>query len=423
MNKYDTELISGILNCGNFDMIDDIEKADAVLINTCAVREHAENRALSNIRQLQNLKKRKPEVILGVLGCMSKYLGSKIIKDNPFVDIVLGPDSYRKLPEILKDKIRCEDIFTREYENYSDIFPLRKNGVCAWVAISRGCNEDCSYCVVPYTRGRERSRSVKSITDEIKQLLDEGFKEVTLLGQNVNSYNYQDVDFPGLLQKVSDIEGLKRVRFATSHPMNLSDSLVDVIKERKNICHHLHLPVQSGSNKILKAMRRNYTEEKYINLVEKAKSKIKDLTITTDIISGFPGETEDDHKLTVELIKKVEFDSGFTFKYSPREKTDAYKYGDDVPENVKIERLEEISEILREISLKKNREWIGKITEIMIEGKSRKSDSKVFGRTDGFKKVILRQNNFSIGTFVNVLATDATSHTLFGKVVESNETQ
>jgi len=344
MNKYDSELISGILRCGNFDIIDDIEKADAVLINTCAVREHAENRALSNIRQLQNLKKRRPEVILGVLGCMSKYLGSKIIKDNPFVDIVLGPDSYRKLPEILKDKKRCEDIFTREYENYSDIFPLRKKGVCAWVAISRGCNEDCSYCVVPYTRGSERSRSVKSITDEIKRLLDEGFKEVTLLGQNVNSYNYQGVDFPRLLEKVSEIEGLKRVRFATSHPMNLSNGLIDVMKERRNICPHLHLPVQSGSNKILKAMRRNYTEEKYINLVEKAKSKIRDLTITTDIISGFPGETEDDHKLTVDLVKKVEFDSGFTFKYSPREKTDAYKYGDDVQENVKIERLEEISE-------------------------------------------------------------------------------
>ena len=275
---------------------------------------------------------------------------------------------------------------------------------------------------MPYTRGRERSRSIKSITDEIKRLLDEGFKEVTLLGQNVNSYNYQGVDFPRLLEKVSEIEGLKRVRFATSHPMNLSNGLIDVMKERRNICPHLHLPVQSGSNKILKAMRRNYTEEKYINLVEKAKSKIRDLTITTDIISGFPGETEDDHRLTVDLVKKVEFDSGFTFKYSPREKTDAYKYGDDVPENVKIERLEEISEMLREISLKKNREWIGKITEIMIDGKSRKSDSKVFGRTDGFKKVILRQNNFSIGNFVNVLAMDATSQTLFGKVVESNET-
>ncbi len=418
MNKYDSELISGLLKSDDFELIDDIEKADAVLVNTCAVREHAENRALSNISQLQNLKKRKPGMILGVLGCMSKHLGDKIFEDKTYVDLVLGPDSYRKLPEILNSKKRYKDIESRYDESYTDIFPTRKEGISAWVAISRGCDEECSYCIVPFTRGKERSRPVNNIIDEIKRLLDEGFKEVTLIGQNVNSYNYNGLDFPELLEKVSGIEGLKRIRFATSHPMNLSDRLIDVMAEEKTVCPYLHLPVQSGSNKILKAMKRSYTVEKYIEITEKAKIKIKDLAITTDIISGFPGESEDDHKLNVDLVKRVEFDGGFTFKYSPRDKTEAYTFGDDVPEKVKIRRLKEISEVLRECALKKNREWIGKVTEIMIEGKSKRDNSEVFGRTGGFKKVILKHNNLSVSTIIPVLIKNATSQTLFGELIE-----
>ncbi len=417
MNKYDSELVSGLLNSDGFEMTDDIEKADVILVNTCSVREHAENRALSNISQLQSLKRRKPELILGVLGCMSRHLGDKIFEDNTYVDLVLGPDSYRKLPEFLKNRKRYKNVEYKEYETYTDIFPLRKDGVTAYVAISRGCNEECSYCIVPFTRGKERSRSIESIIDEIEKLLDEGFKEITLLGQNVNSYNYQGTDFPKLLKRVSEIENLKRIRFATSHPMNLSDGLIDVMAERENVCPYLHLPVQSGSNRILEAMKRNYTVEKYIGLVEKSMSKIKDLSLTTDIISGFPGETEDDHRATIELVKKVEFDSAFTFKYSPRDKTEAFGLKDDVSEDVKISRLAEISEIIREVSLKKNREWIGKVTDIMIEGKSRRSDSEVFGRTGGFKKVVLKQNNLSAGTIVPVIIKDATSQTLFGELV------
>jgi len=354
---------------------------------------------------------------LGVLGCMSRHLGDKIFEDNTYVDLVLGPDSYRKLPEILKNRERYKNVEYKEYETYTDIFPLRKDGVTAYVAISRGCNEECSYCIVPFTRGKERSRSVESIIGEIEKLLDEGFKEITLLGQNVNSYNYRGIDFPMLLERVSEIENLKRIRFATSHPMNLSDGLIDVMAERENVCPYLHLPVQSGSNRILEAMKRNYTVEKYIGLVEKSMSEIKDLSLTTDIISGFPGETEDDHRATIELVKKVEFDGAFTFKYSPRDKTEAFKLEDDVPEEVKISRLAEISEIIREVSLKKNREWIGKVTDIMIEGKSRRSDSEVFGRTGGFKKVVLKQNNLSVGTIVPVIIKDATSQTLFGEFV------
>jgi tRNA-2-methylthio-N6-dimethylallyladenosine synthase len=417
MNKYDSELVSGILRDNDFDIVDDVEDADAILVNTCAVREHAENRALNAIKQLKHLKVKKPELILGVLGCMSKHLGNKIIQDNRYVDIVLGPDAYRRLPELLRERKKCEDILTRENEDYGDIFPLHKEGVCAWVAISRGCNEECSYCIVPYTRGKERSRPVQNIIDEIKRLINDGFKEVTLLGQNVNSYNFDGIDFPKLLERVSDIEGLKRIRFATSHPMNLSDRLIDIMSERENVCSNLHLPVQSGSNKILSAMKRNYTAEHYIYLIEKAKSKIKDLAVTSDFLSGFPGETKNDHKQTIELIKKVGFDNGFSFKYSPRDKTEAFKYKDDVPEDVKIERLEEISEFLRELALKNNRECIGKTMDIMIEGKSRRSDEEIFGKTDGFKKVILKQNNLLVGTFAKVFITDATSQTLFGKIV------
>ena len=414
MNKYDSELIAGILKDNGYDITDNINRADAVLINTCAVREHAENRALSNISQLRALKKKKSNIVIGVLGCMSKNLSDSIMEKNPHVNLVLGPDSYQLLPELLKNGDGCVDVAGREQEHYDGYFPLRNRGISAWVAISRGCNEACSYCIVPYTRGKERSRPVKRILEEIKQLLGEGFQEVTLLGQNVNSYEYEGIDFPKLLENVSGIEGLRRIRFATSHPMNLSDKLIDVISERENVCAYLHLPVQSGSNRILEVMKRNYSAEKYLSLIEKAKSKIKDLSLTSDFISGFPGETDDDHKCTIELVKKAEFDGGFTFKYSPRDKTEAYTFGDDVPEQVKIERLTEISELLRETALKKNKKWVGRTAEIMIEGKTRRSDIEVYGRTDGFKKVVLKRNNLSSGMFTRVSITDATSQTLLG---------
>ncbi|RKY89441.1 tRNA (N6-isopentenyl adenosine(37)-C2)-methylthiotransferase MiaB [candidate division KSB1 bacterium] len=420
MNKYDSEIIAGILKENGFKLTEKTNDADIILVNTCSVREHAEKRMLGYLTVISNLKKENPDLIIGVVGCAALRLNKKILKKIPGVNFVLGPDKYKLLPGLLTD-LSCfdETCYTvNNKEKYEDIIPVRNNGISEWVAIMRGCNNFCSYCVVPYVRGRERSRSVKSIITEIKELVAQGIKEVTLLGQNVNSYNDGSFDFPDLLRRVSEIDGLKRIRFATSHPKDLSTKLLEVIKERKNICNHIHLPVQSGSGKILKKMNRKYTPEEYISLVEKAKSMIEGISITTDIITGFPGETEEDHQATMELIRKLEFDSSFVFRYSPREGTKAFHYKDDVPENVKIRRLEEINSLQQSISEKINKKLIGKTCEVLIEGTSRRSKKEMKGKLDSGKGVVIKENDKKVkaGDIIKVRIFDANSKTLFGKI-------
>jgi len=420
MNKYDSELIAGILAGEGFSLTEKVNNADVILINTCSVREHAENRMLGHLSVLSKLKREKPELIIGVIGCSAVRLNKKIIEKVPAVDFVAGPDMYRNLPSLLSDL----SSFNKDYysinneEKYENIIPHREKGVSSWVAIMRGCDNFCSYCVVPYVRGRERSRSLESIIPELEEIVKNGYREVTLLGQNVNSYNDGSHDFPDLLARASEISGLKRIRFATSHPKDLSVKLLEMIGCKENICNHIHLPVQSGSNKILEKMNREYTREHYIKLIEKAKEIIKNVAISTDIITGFPGETERDHQDTLDLIRKVEFDSSFVFKYSPREGTKAYEFNDDVPEKVKIARIEEINKLQQSISLQINRNFMDKIFEVLIEGKSRRSAKEFKGKLESGKGVIIKESKDSISTgdIVKVRIVDANSKTLFGKI-------
>jgi len=422
MNKYDSELVAGILSKNDFTMTDSTKDADVLLVNTCSVREHAENRMLGNLTVISNLKRKKQDLIIGVIGCTAVRLNEEIIEKVPAVDFVAGPDHYRNLPELLKNVSLFDEKWYgfNNGETYENVTPLRKKGVSAWIAIMRGCNNFCSYCVVPYVRGRERSRTLKSIRREITELLAEGFKEVTLLGQNVNSYHDGEHHFPDLLENISEIEGLRRIRFATSHPKDLSSRLIEVIAKNDAVCNHIHLPVQSGSDRVLRAMNRGYTREGYFSLIEKIKKAICDVAITTDIITGFPGETREDHRETLDLVKKVEFDSAFVFKYSPREGTKAANFKDDVSENTKIERIKEINQIQQSISERKNRDLIGETREIMIEGSSRRSENELKGKLEVGKGVIVKEecNNIKAGDFVNVKITDANSKTLFGKLIK-----
>jgi tRNA-2-methylthio-N6-dimethylallyladenosine synthase len=350
MNLYDGELVSRLLTQEGFALTSSIEEAQVILFNTCSVRDHAEKRVLGRIQTLSGLKRKRPGLILGVLGCMGQRLGEDLRNIAPGVDLVLGPDAYRALPQLLKAKLDGGN--GHHYfcagdadETYGDILPQRRAGVNAFVAIMRGCNNFCSYCIVPYARGRERSRPVEEILNEIRAAVADGFPEVTLLGQNVNSYRWGEVDFPGLLQEVDRIEGLARIRFMTSHPRDLGDKLISVMARGGKLCPSLHLPVQSGSDRILEMMGRGYTRVEYLKKVAQLRREVTDLTLSTDLLCGFPGEKNDDFGQTLELMEEAAFDSAFTFKYSPRPGTNAANMRDDVPEAVKIERLYRLLEL------------------------------------------------------------------------------
>jgi len=417
MNEYDSEIIAGILKSADIGITDNPEEADVILLNGCAVRENAETRVLAHVSEMAKYKKSRPEVKIGVLGCMAQHLGNGIKKHRPIVDFILGPDTYKALPSLLFN-FQPEEINGYSHlGDYDDITPVRKKGIAAWVAISRGCDENCSYCVVPMTRGSERSRPVSSIIREVEGLVAEGFKEVTLLGQNVNSYRYGDTDFPHLLERLSKVSGIIRVRFATSHPKNMSEELIKVMRDQPKVCCNLHLPFQSGSNYVLERMQRNYTIEHYRELVSAARREIPGLTLTTDIIAGFPGETESDHQKTIHLVESVRFDSAFIFRYSPRSGTSALELDDDVPEEVKISRLQDIISVQRRISEEKNMSMIGERELILIDGLSRRSQDDMVGRTDGNKKVIIPADSLSPGDMVTVTITGATSQTLRGEIM------
>ncbi len=421
MNMADTELVLGILNNNGYELTKNSDEASVVLLNTCSIRENAEQRIYGRLGNFKNLKTSKPDLVIGILGCMAERLRKDLMEEKKIVDVVVGPDEYRKLPSLIDTAItggKGIGVKLSRSETYDDIIPYREDGLQAWISVMRGCDKFCTFCVVPFTRGRERSRSLVSVVNEIKQLSGRGFKEITLLGQNVNSYHDGNYDFADLLAACAVVDRNMRIRFTTSHPQDLSDKLLYTIAGNSNICNYIHLPVQSGSNRILELMNRTYTIEHYLNLIEKAKKIIPGVSFSTDIISGFPTETYEDHVMTLDIMRLVRYDGAYMFKYSPREGTKSYKMGDDIPDETKSKRLQEIIELQQRISFEKNQELIGKDEVVLIEGLSRKSDKFLSGRTDTNKVVIVPlKEDIEEGIYVRVKISRATSATLFGDIV------
>lgn len=421
MNLADTEIVLGILKTTGYKVAKDIYDADVILLNTCSVRENAEQRIYGRLGNIKNLKVQNPNLVVGIIGCMAERLRVELIEEKKIVDVVVGPDEYRRLPEYIDVAFfggKGIGVKLSRTETYDDIVPFREEGLQAWISVMRGCDKFCTYCVVPFTRGRERSRALSSIVDEIKTLSQRGFKEITLLGQNVNSYQDNSCDFSDLLDACAKVDKNIRIRFTTSHPQDLSDKLLYTIADNENICNYIHLPVQSGSNRILELMNRTYTVEHYLNIIDKAKKIIGNVSFSTDIISGFPTETEEDHKATLEVMQKVQYDGAYMFKYSPREGTKAFKMEDDIAEEVKGRRLQEIIDLQQKISYEVNQQNIGKVEVVLVEGNSKKSDQFVSGRTDSNKVVVIKKtSDIKEGDYVKVKITKATSATLFGDLL------
>ncbi len=422
MNFADTEIVLGVLNKQGFGATNDLNQADVVLLNTCSIRENAEQRIYGRLGNFKNLKDSNPNLIIGIIGCMAERLRKDLIEEKKIVDIVVGPDEYRRIPEFIDNAFNGEKgigVKLSRTETYDDIVPYREDGLQAWISVMRGCDKFCTFCVVPFTRGRERSKPLNSVVDEIKRLSDRGFKEVTLLGQNVNSYLDNGNDFADLLAACAVTDRNIRIRFTTSHPQDLSDKLLYTIAENKNICNYIHLPVQSGSNRILELMNRTYTIEHYLSLIEKAKKIIPGVSFSTDIISGFPTETYEDHVMTLDIMRQVRYDGAYMFKYSPREGTKSFKMIDDVGEEIKTKRLQEIIDLQREISLEINQASIGSEEIILVEGFSKKSNKYYSGRTDTNKVVVVPINErYREGDYIKVKINKATSATLFGDIIE-----
>ncbi|OGU56694.1 MAG: tRNA (N6-isopentenyl adenosine(37)-C2)-methylthiotransferase MiaB [Ignavibacteria bacterium GWF2_33_9] len=424
MNFYDTEILGGVLTkSGKYEITEEPEGSDFILLNTCSVRENAETTIYNRLMHLKSYKKSNKNLIVGLAGCMAERLRQEVFNKSDLVKVVIGPDEYRRATEILDNSLAGEvgiAVRLSRVETYEDIEPLRTKGISAWIAIMRGCNHFCTYCVVPYTRGRERSRSLESIISEVQSLNDGGFKEVTLLGQNVNSYLDEETrtDFPNLLRKVAEIFPDMRIRYVTSHPLDMSDDLIQAMSEFDNICNYIHLPFQSGSDRILNEMNRNYNRTHYLERICKIKEKLVDFALSTDIIAGFPTETEEDHQATLSLMEEVGFDGAFMFKYSPREGTKAFKMEDDIPEEIKIRRLNEIIDLQNKIARQKNEKEIGKSYEVLTEGPSKKKKTEWMGRTLHNKVVIFdnTKRNALVGDKVIVKITRANSATLFGDV-------
>ena len=435
MNQADSGIVAKVLKENNFNLVSTDKQADVILINTCAVRDNAEKRIHNRVHDLQSLKKKKPYLQIGILGCMAERLKDSLVKEDK-VDIVAGPDSYRKIAELIDNAIKqymqkydeeslrqSIDVKLSKEETYEDIIPIELNtdGISAFISIMRGCENFCSYCVVPYTRGRERSRSYQSIVEQAENLFLQGYKDITLLGQNVNSYIYEEngekINFAKLIEKVAQVNPLLRVRFATSHPKDISEELIDTIAKYDNICKYIHLPVQSGSNRMLEKMNRKYTVEDYKQKIEMIREKIPDCALSTDVIAGFCSETIEDHRATMDIMSWVGYDSAYMFKYSERPGTlAAKKFDDDVSEEEKIRRLNEIIDLQRELSLQSNRKDIGKTFEVLVEGMSKRDENKYFGRTSQNKVVIFDKQNTRKGDYIKVKIDDCTSATLFGSI-------
>lgn len=428
MNFSDSEIVGSILSDNNYLITTDINEADCILINTCAIREGAEQRIRKRLKELKALRRNKPWFKVGVLGCMAERLKEQLMEEEDNVNLVAGPDAYRTLPELLKQVetgAKAANVLLSEEETYAEIDPVRlgSNGISAFISIMRGCENFCAYCVVPYTRGRERSRDPKTIVNEAKRLFENGYKEVTLLGQNVNSYHWTAddgsiVDFPELMKQVAEIDPTLRVRYSTSHPKDLSDKLLEVMSSYDNICKCIHLPVQSGSNRILKLMNRKYTVEWYLDRIAAIRRYMPDCAITTDVIAGFCGETLEDHEQTLSLFKQVGYDYAFMFKYSMRPNTYAHKrLTDDVSEEEKTRRLEEIIALQGELSLTSYQKDLGKTFEVLIEGTSKRNKEQLFGRNSQNKVIVFDGNGHKPGEYVKVKVLKCTSATLIGELV------
>ena len=430
MNFSDSEIVASVMKDENFVLTDNMKEADVIFMNTCSIREHAEQRVRKRLRELKSLKKNKPHLLIGILGCMAERLKEQLLLEEQTVDIIAGPDSYRDLPKLLNtagDGQKAINVILSADETYADINPVRtgNNGLSAFISIMRGCENFCSYCVVPYTRGKERSRNPETILNEAKNLFDNGYREITLLGQNVNSYKWKsdntEMDFPDLMKNIAKIDSQLRLRFATSHPKDISDKLLMTIAEFPNICRSIHLPMQSGSTKVLKLMNRKYTREMYMERIEAIRKYIPECSISTDIICGFCSETDDDHNDTLSLMEWAKFDYAFMFKYSERPDTlAAKKFKDDVADEIKSKRLTEVISMQQKLSLASNQNDIGKTFEVLAEGESRKSKDFLSGRNSQNKVIIFPRKNFKAGDYLNVKVIRCTSATLIGESIENN---
>ena len=426
MNVADSEVVASVMQMAGYETTEELREADAVFLNTCSVRDNAEQKIYHRLEAL-NAERRKRHLIIGVLGCMAERAQQDLL-DNHHCDLVAGPDAYLSLPDLIAQAEtghKAMNIELSTSETYKDVVPQRiglGHKIGGFVSIMRGCNNFCHYCIVPYTRGRERSRDVESILREVRDLHDKGFKEVTLLGQNVNSYHWQDIGFPQLLRKVAEEVPAMRVRFTTSHPKDMSDDTLQVIADMPNVCKHIHLPVQSGSDRILKLMNRKYTREWYLDRVAAIRRIIPDCGLSTDIFVGYCSETEEDHQLSLQLMREVGYDSAFMFKYSERPGTYASKHlPDDVAEEEKIRRLNELIALQTEISAQQNKKDEGREFDVLVEGFSKRSRQQLCGRTEQNKMVVFDKGSHHIGETVRVKIINSTSATLFGEEVTSEK--
>jgi len=436
MNEYDSELIRSILTKENYAFVKNEFDADIVMLNTCAIRENAHRKIYGRVHALKHARRDNPPKI-GILGCMATNLRTDLLEDrNLNIDFIAGPDSYKRLPELIEQCYALDvetphrgvstdkpfDVTLSEFETYSDVIPARTDGVNSWLAIMRGCNNFCTFCVVPYTRGRERSRSTENIVEEVKLLAAQGFKQVTLLGQNVNSYRHEQNDFAKLLEAVASVDGIERIRFTSPHPKDFPDSLLQVMARNKKVCKHIHLPLQAGNDRVLDMMNRTYTQKEFLDLVVKIRTLMPTISLTTDIIVGFPTETDAEFEDTYRVMKEVEFDSAFMFKYSERKNTIASrKFPDDVSDEVKTERIVCLNELQKEISHKKNQEHIGQVHELLIEQEqSIHNPNFSVGRTDGNKIVTFPANHHKRNEFILTRITVATPHGLKGEVLKDS---
>lgn len=439
MNEYDTELVRAILKKENYSFVTDELTADIIMLNTCAIREHAHRKVYGRIHEIKHKRqmahgKGHTPVKIGILGCMATNLRTELLENRKLeIDFIAGPDSYKRLPQLIEECFVTEDtranstsplhkpfdVTLSEFETYSDVMPKPDNAAGTFISIQRGCNNFCTFCVVPYTRGRERSRSVENVVEEVKRLADSGFKQITLLGQNVNSYRHEEADFADLMQAVSGVHGIERIRFTSPHPKDFPDKFLRVMADNPKICKQIHLPLQAGNNRVLDLMNRTYTREEFLALVDKIRETIPGVALSTDVIVGFSSETDAEFEETLDVMQRVEFDSAFMFKYSERKQTIASrKFPDDVPDAIKTERIVRLNELQKEISLKKNRAHIGETLTILIENTNpSKGEGQVIGRSDANKIVSIAQNGYALGDFVDVKIMDASPHGLKGAAI------
>lgn len=425
MNFSDSEIVASLMQDEGYEICEKSDEADVIFVNTCSIRDNAEQRVRRRLRELKSVKKKNPFVKIGVLGCMAERLKQQLLEEEETVDMIVGPDAYRDLPALLdkvEDGQKAINVILSTSETYADITPVRldKSGITAFISIMRGCENFCAYCVVPFTRGKERSRDPQTIISEAKALFADGYREVTLLGQNVNSYSWEEngrkINFASLLERVAEVDPLLRLRFATSHPKDISDELLKTIGKHHNICNAIHLPVQSGSSNILKLMKRNYTREWYLDRIAAIKKYVPDCAVSTDVIAGFCSETKQDHQETISLMREVGFDYAFMFKYSERPDTLAQKkLEDDVPKDVKSARLQEIIDLQQQLSHESNKNDIGKTFEVLIEGSSKKSKEFLMGRNSQNKVVVFPKESYAKGDYVHVKITGCTTATLMGE--------